>query len=182
MAMTNAEYQARWREKNIRERRAAQRLANLLVVKKLTRGHVEEAAGIVRWLLVTRENCRIFAKKFRKISERTPEFEKENAQCWADHENGVRDLWLRDHPGRSAAEYDRLGDSEEVWAWRRSVGEADFEAERQDWRREHGGEEYPEMHGCSITDREATDCQRWRRQRARKARREAAKARGEPAD
>jgi hypothetical protein len=175
MAMTNAEYQARWREKNIRERRAAQRLANLLVVKNLTKAHIEEAAGLVRWFMMTRENCRIFAKEFRKISERTSEFKKENGQFWADQEIVWRDLWLREHPGRTAAEYNRLSDSEEVWAWRRAIGEADFEAERQDWQREHGGEEYPEMYGCGMTGREATDCQRWRRQRARKAQREAKK-------
>jgi hypothetical protein len=48
MALTNAEKQARWREKHIRRRRDADRVATLLVRTNWPDGHVEEIAGALR--------------------------------------------------------------------------------------------------------------------------------------
>ena len=69
---------------------------------------------------------------------------------WEESERWFRDEWLREHPGRTAAEYRRLvkDDASEVWEWRRAKGGAHVEAERQAWERDHPGEE------CSMTDRE----------------------------
>jgi hypothetical protein len=81
----------------------------------------------------------------------------------------VRDLWLREHPGRTAAEYRRLmrDHNGEVWEWRRAKGKASNVAEQRDWERDHPGEAYP-CHECSLTGREFTDLERWRRQRKRR--------------
>jgi hypothetical protein len=48
--------------------------------------------------------------------------------------------------------------------------------EREAWERDHPGEEYPE-HECGLSDREYTDLNRWRRQRARKHTRQRERAR-----
>ena len=47
MALTNAQNQARWRERNIEKRRRAQRIANRLVRKIETVKHVEEIAELL---------------------------------------------------------------------------------------------------------------------------------------
>jgi hypothetical protein len=48
MALTNAEKQARWREKHIARRRNADRVATLLVRTKWPDGHVAEIAAALR--------------------------------------------------------------------------------------------------------------------------------------
>ena len=81
-----------------------------------------------------------------------------------DDERGVRDWWLREHPGRTRAEYNRLlRDDSEVWEWRRAKGRAIIEAERKAWERDHPGEQWQE-HQCGMSDREYSDYQRWPRQ------------------
>ena len=86
------------------------------------------------------------------------------ARVQAD-EDAFRQLWLREHPGRSVREYRRqLSDTDsEVWQWRRAKGAASVAAEREAWQADHPGEELPE-HLCSLTDRGYTDYTRWQRQ------------------
>ena len=83
-------------------------------------------------------------------------------------------LWLQEHPGRKPAEWQRqLGDNDsEVWQWRRAKGQASTAAEAQAWEADNTGEKFPE-HECSLSDRDYTDLNRWRRQRARARRRAA---------
>jgi hypothetical protein len=76
------------------------------------------------------------------------------------------DLWLKKHPDKTAKDYQSLS-GEEKWDWQVAMGRAATAAERKAWERDHPGEDYPE-HPCSLTSREATDLQRWRRQRERR--------------
>jgi hypothetical protein len=61
MALTNAEKQARWRERHIVKRRSAQRIVNLLVRRQLTDVHIEELAGLLYGLL-SREDVRLLRR------------------------------------------------------------------------------------------------------------------------
>jgi len=92
---------------------------------------------------------------------------------WREQGKRDRDLWLREHPGRTAAEYNRLvrDHNSEVWDWRRAKGEAIVAAERQAWERDHPGQEWQE-HPCAMTDRESSDYARWKRQRERRTKRQ----------
>jgi hypothetical protein len=51
----NREAQARWRERHIRQRRTAQRVANLLVRRSWTDEHIREIAADPRAILPTRD-------------------------------------------------------------------------------------------------------------------------------
>jgi hypothetical protein len=97
-----------------------------------------------------------------------PTKEEVLARQWED-EKQIRAWWLREHPGRTRAEYDRLmrDETSEVWEWRKVKGAAWIEAERQAFEADHPGQQYPE-HECGLTDREYTDLERWRRKRARR--------------
>jgi hypothetical protein len=161
MALTNAEKQARWRERHISKRRDAQRIVNLLVRKTVADQHVEQVAGLLKTLL-NKSGVRILR---RALKETTP---KKMDAFHRESERRFREEWLREHPGHTAAEYNRLlrkVDSE-VWEWRRAKGRAANEAEARAWERDHPGQEYPEYE-CSLTDREYADLARWRRQRQR---------------
>jgi hypothetical protein len=164
MPLSNAEKQARWRERHIGKRRAAQRIVNLLVRQDLTEKHVEEIASVLRQLL----NQRGRQTLRRSLKERTTE---EMDAINAADAKWFEDEWLRSHPGRTAAEYRRLlkDYDGEVWEWRRSLGRASNAAERQAWERDHPGEKLPE-HLCSLNDREASDYERWKRQQQKRRR------------
>jgi hypothetical protein len=175
----NREAQARWRERHIKQRRNAQRIANLLIRRKWPDGTIEELAGLLGMFL-TREGARSLRRELRKLKDPGPKEEKENAAYWRENEKGFRDWWLREHPGRTRSEYNRLlrDDDSEVWEWRRAKGKASIAAERATWERDHPGQQWQE-HMCGMTDREYTDYQRWGRQRERRrARRNAGKRGG----
>jgi hypothetical protein len=163
MPLSSAEKQARWRERHIMQRRNAQRVANLLVRQNRPEGHVEELAGLMRMFL-NREDIRGLRRALKPITNEENDARlREDERVWCT-------LWLQEHPGRTAREYDRLvGNAEsEVWDWRRAKGYAGVEAERRAWERDHPGQEWPE-HMCNLSDRELTDYQRWERRTAKKA-------------
>jgi hypothetical protein len=66
MALTNAEKQARWRERHIVKRRNVQRIVNLLVRRQLTDAHIEELAGLLYGLL-SREGVRILRRHLAEL-------------------------------------------------------------------------------------------------------------------
>ena len=77
MAMTNAQYQARWRDKHIENLREAKRVANLLARRGglLTAADIEELGGLLcAWL--DREGARILRRTLKKLKEPTAEDEK----------------------------------------------------------------------------------------------------------
>src|SRR5262249_47028488 len=86
--------------------------------------------------------------------------------------------WLREHPGRTRVEYNRLlrDDDSEVWEWRQAKGRAINEVERQAWERDLPGEGFPKHEG-GPSDPEDPDPARWRRQRERPGPRRSARAR-----
>jgi hypothetical protein len=128
MALTNAQKQARWRERHIERRRTAQRLANLLMRKYVSHGQIEDVAAIL-YSFFNREDLRTLRRELRRLGEK-PNYDQYISASFA-------------------AEY------------------AAAQNEREDWEREHPGQEYPELE-CSLSDREYTDLARWRRQRGRK--------------
>jgi len=164
MALTNAAKQARWRERHIAKRRNAQRIVNLLVRKTLTDEHVEQVAALLNTFL-SRHGVRVLRGAVKGPTD------KEMDAYWREQEDRWREGWLREHHGRTAAEYKRLvqDSNSEVWDWRRAKGEASVGAERRAWERDHPGEEW-QQYQCGMTDREYTDYRRWLRQRDRKER------------
>jgi hypothetical protein len=172
MALSNAEKQARWRERHIDKRRRAQRMVNLLMRKQLTDEHVAAVAGLLAGFF-NQTGIRTLRRELQRRAD--PE------AYWRQSQKVFRSAWLAAHPGRTGAEYDRLlrDQNSEVWEWRRAQGRAANEAEQKAWERDHPGEQYPE-HECSLPDREYTDLERWRRQRAGKAAVQQAKRSGQP--
>jgi hypothetical protein len=160
--LTNAETQARWRERHIEKRRRADRVANLLVRVKWPKGAVEELADLLSSFL-TQEGIRALRRALK------PATKEDNAASLRGIDKQWRDLWLRDHPGRTAADYNRLlrDNNSEVMEWRRAWNERAHAATKAAWERDHPGEIYPE-HQCGLSDREYTDLARWRRQRERR--------------
>ena len=73
-----------------------------------------------------------------------------------------RDMWLAEHPGRTAKEFSRLYNSDEFEKWRRAKMEAITAAERQAWEAEHQGQEWLAGHPCDMTDQQYVDYGRWR--------------------
>jgi hypothetical protein len=169
MALSNAEKQARWRERHIEERRNAQRIVNLLVRKDRPDDRTREVASLLHLFF----NTGGIAALRRALKPKT---DKENKAGFREVEKQARKqdcaLWLREHPDMTAKDYRRLP-ATEVLKWRDELIErrkakaaADVAAERQDWEREHPGVPYPEYE-CSLSGRELTDLNRWRRQRQR---------------
>lgn len=161
----NRDAQARYRERHIGKRRTVQRVANILLRQKWTDAHFETLGGLLH-LIMNREAIRALRRALRE-----PTHEEMDAR-WRKRENNTRALWLAEHPGRTAAEYNRLSleSRERGLDWRRAKGAAFNAAEREAWMRDHPGEEYPE-HLCGLSDREYTDYQRWLRQHERRAKR-----------
>jgi hypothetical protein len=153
MVLTNAEKQARWRERHIGKRRAAQRIVNLLVLKHLTDDQVEDIADLL-FTFLNRQGVRTLRRRLRELTE-TPTPEQ-----IATHNRKM------------------LGDdfSEKAWELRQSHGRARNESEKIAWERDHPGQQSPE-HGCNLTPREATDLARWRRRRAKATKLKRAEAR-----
>ena len=166
MALTNAQNQARWRERNIEKRRRAQRIANRLVRKIETVKHVEEIAELLASFF-NREGIRTLRRRLKELSE-SEDMAAHNEAFWKEQGRQRKELWLREHPGRTGKDYKLMG-SDEMLEWRKAKGRADIEAEKQAWERDHPGKEYPE-HECGLSDREYTDRARWRRQRERRLR------------
>jgi len=151
----NSDKQARWRERHIIKRRYAQRIVNILVRQSLTEDHIKQVARLLTEFL-NREGVRTLRRALKPITN------AENAARHRAAEKMVRDLWLREHPGRTAAGCRRLYRTEEMWEWGRAKGQASTAAERAAWERDHPGKEWPE-HPCGLTDRESTDYERWLR-------------------
>jgi hypothetical protein len=77
----------------------------------------------------------------------------------------LRDQWLAEHPGRTAADYKR-GLNGEVLKWRRQKAEEADKAERAAWLRDHPGSPLPE-HFCSM--REFAEYEKWSEERGTSA-------------
>jgi len=172
MALSNAEKQRAWRERHIRKRRDAQRIAHLLVRQQWPDVHIAKIATLLNEFF-SRHGMRELRRELRRLSEPT-EKEKQaqveaSAAYWHQQEVWWQDAWLREHPGRTRTEYNRSLRHQDggVWQWRRAKGHAAIEAERRAWEADHPGEEWQE-HQCAMSDREYTDYARWERQRARR--------------
>jgi hypothetical protein len=156
MALTN---KARWRERHLVRRRDAQRVANLLTRKNWPDGHVEEIAAALQGFFSTAGIAQLRRALKPKTSDEMKAKNRELQARW-------QALWLKDHPGKTAADYRRLS-SEEEWEWRGAKSRAWIAAEDADYARDHSGQKMPE-HECNLTDREWSDLTRWRRQRDRR--------------
>jgi hypothetical protein len=66
MALTNREKQARWRKRHIRERRAAQRIASLLIRRWGHDDHIDELAKLLSSFL-TREGNRDLRRALKRV-------------------------------------------------------------------------------------------------------------------
>jgi hypothetical protein len=148
-------------ERPIRQRRAAQQVANVLTRQSCTEDHIGEIADLQRSIF-NKRSIATLRRKLEPISDAENDAEtRRNEERWPK-------LWLQDHPGRTAADYDRLPD-DELWEWRRAKGRASNAAEKRAWQRDHPGKEWSELL-CGLSDREYTDYERWKRQYERKRR------------
>jgi len=168
----NREAQARWRERHIAKRRAAQRIVNILVRKTLTDEHVEQVAGLLSTFL-NWHGGRVLRRRLKTLTEPSEKDKKADAANWREQLKRERDVWLREHPGMTAKDYWRSLDTE-VIEWRKAKYETYDAAEQQAWERDHPGRQMP-VENCGISGRDATDLDRWRRQRARRRNRMASK-------
>jgi hypothetical protein len=147
--------------------RTVQRIANILQRRRWDDEHFETLGDLLRSLM-NREALRSLRRALRDQKYTDEEMDA----IWREREKNTRAWWLSEHPGRTAAEYNRLlrDQDSEVWDWRRSKGAAEIAAEREAWERDHPGKQYPE-HLCGLSGREYSDYERWRRKQERKSRR-----------
>jgi hypothetical protein len=163
MALSNREKQQRWREHHIHRRRIVQRIASLLLRQTLQAEHFEALGALLRSLMT-----QAAIADLRRALKPSTKDEME-ARDRAD-EVAWRDMWLREHSGRTKADYNWLlavDGAGGIWAWREAKGRAGNDADRRAWEAAHPGEQYPE-HLCGLTDREYTDYMRWQRHLGRR--------------
>jgi len=152
MALTNAEKQARWRERHAMKRHAVQRISKAILRRQWSDDTIPELASALRSVLNT---AGIVALR-RAIKPTTPEEMK------TVHEEAFRQEqveWLREHPGKTAKDFRRLS-TEDLMAWRAPKNRAYLAAERQAWERDHPGHEWPE-HPCGLSGAEYVQYDRW---------------------
>ena len=129
MALSNAEKQARWREKHIAERRDTQRLANLLMRKHVTREQIADVAAILK-LFFNREGIRELRRALSRMtkSRRDGSVDRYISASAADQCKAMEDEqedWEREFPGKPYPELEcALSDREytDLWRWRRQRG------------------------------------------------------------
>jgi hypothetical protein len=150
MALSNAEKQARWRERHAIKRYAVQRISNAIL--HWTDNSIAELADALTSVL----NTSGIAALRRALKPTTPK------EMEAIHKEAFRQeqaLWLREHPGKTAKDFRRLS-TEDLRAWRAPKNRAYLAAEWQAWERDHPGEQYPE-HLCGLSDADYVRYQRW---------------------
>ena len=150
MVLSNAQKQQRWRARNqVILTADAETIAEQLIFmdrKKLR-------------AVITRVN------RYLKQTTGMSAEERSNHLFWREQQRLWREAWLRDHPGRTAADYARAQEkSSEMEAWGRAKGRAAIAAENEAWLRDHPGRPLPE-HLCSLSDAEYRQYERWRRLR-----------------
>jgi hypothetical protein len=123
------------------------------------RDPLERLIGIVgmRSSILNTRSIATLRRKLKPISDAENEAETRR------NEERSRELWLREHPGSTAADFDRLP-NDEWWDWRRAKNRASTAAEKRAWKRDHPGKQWPE-HLCGLSYREYTAYKRWQRQR-----------------
>jgi hypothetical protein len=105
MALTNAENQARWRERHIRERRYAQRLANLLMRKRRTEETIEDIAVVLN-LVFNRRDITTLRRKLKDLTgQQAPDWAKRDLPLIYELLATEREAWERDHPGEDYPEH-----------------------------------------------------------------------------
>src|SRR5215472_3523973 len=117
MALSNAEKQARWRERHILKRRAALRIVNLLVRKHLADTHVEQIAALLNEFL-NQHGVRSLRRALKPLTDE--QIEQRNAAFREQLEHD----WLHGHPGMTAKDYRRLSTTDVVkWQQTKAASE-----------------------------------------------------------
>jgi hypothetical protein len=160
MAFTNAEKQARWRE----------RLRKQAHVLDGTPTKIADAILCALGADRTRAVIKALEKRLRNGLPHAKAADLSNQSHLRKNERQWRAMWKAE--GRSLADYQAgLKDSNsEVWDWRRARGQAMVKAEREAWLRDHPGDPLPE-HLCSLTGAKAREYDRWQEESAWRARR-----------
>ena len=165
MALSNAEKQARWRERHAMKRNAVQRISKAILRRQWNDDTIAELASALRQVLTTSG----IAALRRALK---PETMKEGLARQKEALRRELALWRREHPGKTAEDY---------WEWRKANGKADNLAERQAWERDHPGHEWPE-HLCGLSDAEYVQYDRWHKRWEKGRRPRRAKPTGEAND
>src|SRR6476660_8942824 len=149
MAFTNAEKQARWRE----------RLHKQAQVLDGTPTKIADAILCALGAGRTRAVIRALEKRLRnRPLAKAADFRSESYV--RENERLFREAWEAE--GRSLADYHAgmKDNSSEVWDWRRAKGKALVEAERKAWLRDHPDNPLPE-HLCSLSPAKGREYDRW---------------------
>src|SRR5215471_12320094 len=99
MALSNAEKQKNWRERHIERRRTVQRISGLLLRRTWSDEHFETLGGLLQQ---NREAARALRRALK------PRTNEEMEAIHRENEKGIQAWWLKEHPGRTRAEYNRL--------------------------------------------------------------------------
>ena len=121
-AFTNAEKQARWRERHVWKRYAVQQVSKVLLREQGTDQTIKELANALRGVL----NLSSIAALRRALKPTTM---KEDLAAQTETFRLWQALWLREHPGKTAKDYRRLINTD-VEKWQRAKAEAYNAAER----------------------------------------------------
>jgi hypothetical protein len=108
---------------------------------------------------LNRHGVRVLRRQLKALSEPSEQDKKQNAAHWRDAVKHERDVWLREHPGKTAKDYRRLSDDDLI-EWRKAKVEVYFAAEQRAWERDHPGREMP-VENCGMSDRDSNDLERW---------------------
>jgi hypothetical protein len=98
MALTNAEKQARWRERHAMKRYAVQRISKAILRRQWNDGTIAELASALRQVLTTSG----IAALRRALK---PETMKEGLARQKEALRRELALWRREHPGKTAEDY-----------------------------------------------------------------------------
>ena len=152
MALSNAQKQALWRERN------------RIVLSDDAEEIAEKLIAMDRRKLRTVHS---YISKYLKTTAGLSKRDRENQDYQRRNERAWQRRWVAE--GRSLADY-KAGASDgesEVWKWRRAKGKAAVAAEKAAWLRDHPGDPLPE-HLCELNKAKGAEYDRWKDERTLK--------------
>jgi hypothetical protein len=159
-AQRNRQAQARYRESHAIDLATARKLMAILTRQSGRADDMQQLADLLR-------------QRYREASLRQLRVELGPKRQQAAQKEAVRrerELWMREHPGRTSKDYNKLT-TDELVAWRKAKAAADRVAEQQAWAHDHPGEPWPE-YLCQLGEADYVKHRRWDERRRKGKRRQ----------